>query len=349
MSPACKDDGSTAGRRRGPILILLSILALIASFVTAASVARPAAAQSTPGADVPFTEYNSVNASTNGTILGPDYSFGSLPSEATGRQVDLLKGQGEYVTFTLTQPANAVDFHYSIPDSADGTGLTDPLSLYVNGTFAKSLSLTSDYSWLYGSYPYTNTPSNGLGHDFYNDVRTMFGSTLPIGTTVTLKIDAGDNAPWYAINTADFETVPAATASPAGFINATAAPYNADPTGTTDSTSAIQDAINAAESAGTGVYLPQGTYLVSSQLNVNNVTVTGAGPWYTEITGTDAGFSGNQSPASTNVTVSNLSIFGNVNDRVDSDSDVNGFNGGLRDPTTSTPGVQNTHGGTCVV
>src|SRR5580658_2118301 len=236
----------------------------------------PAAAASGPGAAVPFTEYNAVNAATDGKVLGPDYYFGTLASEATGRQVVLLTGQGEYVQFTLTQPANAVDFHYSIPDSPSGTGLTAPLSLYVNGSFSTSLELTSDYSWLYGSYPFTNTPSNGLGHDFYNDVRAMFSSTLPAGTTVKLQIDSGDNAPWYAINTADFEVVPAPTASPAGYINATAAPYDADPTGATDSTSAIQDAINAASAAGTGVYLPQGTYLVSSQLNVNDVTVTGA-------------------------------------------------------------------------
>jgi hypothetical protein len=336
---------SRVSARRGSPWRCTAIAAAIAAalaFLTAVAIARPAVAQTTPGATVPFTEYNAINATTNGKILGPDYSFGSLPSEATGREVDLLAGQGEYVTFTLTAPANAVDFHYSIPDSASGTGLTEPLSLYVNGTFDESLSLTSDYSWLYGSYPFTNTPSNGLGHDFYNDVRTMFGSTLPAGTTVTLKIDGGDNSPWYAINTADFEVVPAATASPSGYINATAAPYDADPTGTTDSTTAIQDAINAAESAGTGVYLPQGTYLVSSQLNVNNVTVTGAGPWYTEITGTDAGFSGNQSPASNDVTVSNLSIFGNVNDRVDSDSDVNGFNGGFSNSTISNVWIQNT-------
>jgi hypothetical protein len=335
---------ANGGSRGRPWRWLAATVALATGlvFLTAVGFAKPAAAQTTPGADVPFTEYNAINAATNGTILGPDYSFGSLPSEATGREVDLLTGQGEYVTFTLTAPANAVDFHYSIPDSTGGTGLTDPLSLYVNGTFDTALSLTSDYSWLYGSYPYTNTPSNGLGHDFYNDVRTMFSSTLPAGTTVTLKIDAGDNAPWYAINTADFEVVPTATASPSGYINATAAPYDADPTGTTDSTTAIQDAINAAEAAGTGVYLPEGTYLVSSQLDVNDVTVTGAGPWYTEITGTDAGFSGNQSPASNDVTVSNLSIFGNVNDRVDSDSDVNGFNGGFSDSTISNVWIQNT-------
>jgi hypothetical protein len=303
---------------------------------------QPAAAATTPGASVPFTEYNAVNATTNGTTLGPNYYFGTLASEATGRKVVLLSGQGKYVQFTLTQSANAVDFHYAIPDSSDGSGLTAPLSLYVNGTLSTSLQLTSKYSWLYGSYPFTNSPSDGLQHDFYNDVRYMFGSTLPAGTTVKLQVDSGDNAPWYAINTADFETVGAATASPSGYINATASPYNADPTGATDSTSAIQDAINAASAAVTGVYLPQGIYQVSSQLSVNNVTVTGAGPWYTELTGNDAGFSGNQSPASSNVTVSNLSIFGTVNDRVDSDSAVNGFNGGFSNSTISNVWIQNT-------
>jgi hypothetical protein len=136
--------------------------------------------------------------------------------------------------------------------------------------------------------------------------------------------------------------VPAASAQPSGYINAPAAPYNADPTGATDSTSAIQSAISAASAAGTGVYLPQGTYQVSSQLSVNNVTVTGAGPWYTELTGNDAGFSGNQSPASNNVTVSNLSIFGTVNVRNDSDSAVNGFNGGFSNSTISNVWIQNT-------
>lgn len=104
----------------------LAALALAAGGLAAAAVtllaapAAPAAAASTPGASVPFTEYNAVNASTNGTVLGPNYYFGTLASEATGRQVVLLSGQGEYVQFTLTAPANAADFHYAIPDSASG-------------------------------------------------------------------------------------------------------------------------------------------------------------------------------------------------------------------------------------
>lgn len=46
--------------------------------------------------------------------------------------------------------------------------------------------------------------------------------------------------------------------------NVVAPPYGADPTGVSDSTTAIQNAINAANSAGGGVvYFPEGTYLVT--------------------------------------------------------------------------------------
>jgi hypothetical protein len=66
----------------------------------------------------------------------------------------------------------------------------------------------------------------------------------------------------------------------------TAAPYQADPTGVTDATAAIQSAINAAESAGGGVvYLPAGTYRLSVPaaqtqallIDAGNVVLRGAG------------------------------------------------------------------------
>lgn len=52
--------------------------------------------------------------------------------------------------------------------------------------------------------------------------------------------------------------------------------YQADPTGKTDSTTAIQNALNAAPRGGV-VYLPVGTYLTSAPLVLPSVTVTVAG------------------------------------------------------------------------
>jgi len=78
--------------------------------------------------------------------------------------------------------------------------------------------------------------------------------------------------------------------------------YGADPTGTTDSTSAIQNAINALPSGGSAtgfvissgggtIYFPKGTYKVSSTLTVNNglVRLIGDGRWSTVIKYTGTG------------------------------------------------------------
>lgn len=68
--------------------------------------------------------------------------------------------------------------------------------------------------------------------------------------------------------------------------NVTLPPYNADKTGATDATAAIQSAINAAQSAGGGVvFLPAGIYAISPQganshalqISAANVVLRGAG------------------------------------------------------------------------
>jgi hypothetical protein len=311
----------------------------------------------TAGSPIPLVDFNAATSSgvqTNGKVLGPGLYFGQLAMEAEGRQAVILVGQAQYVSFTLTSPANAITVHYAIPDAPAGNGLTEPLSLYVNNQFTTSLSLTSAYSWLYGAYPYSKTPTIGTDrtqapHDFYNDVRYMFSSTLPKGTVVKLQVDSGDNAPWYIINTADFETVPSAIAQPANSINVTQAPYNADDTGGNDVTSALQSAINAGSSSGQIIYLPTGTYKVSSPLSVNNVTVEGAGEWYTMLTGSDVGFTGNENPASTNVNISNLALFDNATIRDNSTSADTGFNGGFSNSTISDVWIQNEKSGMFVL
>ncbi len=340
----------TASTLRATVgLLLASLLFLLAS-------ASPAAAQ-TAGAPVPFTEFNaatSTGVQTNGTTLGPNYYFGTIASEATGRQAVVLSGQKSYISFTLTAPANAITVHYAIPDAPAGNGITEPLSLYVNGSLTTSLTLTSAYSWLYGAYTFSKTPSLGMPgalapHDFFNDVRYMFSTTLPAGTVIKLQVDPGDNSPWYAINTADFEVVPGPLSAPVNAINVSQAPYNADNTGVSDVTTPLQNAINAGSASGQPVYLPAGTYKISSPLNVNNVTVQGAGEWYTVLTGTHVEFAGQISPASSNVNVSNLAIFGNVAVRNDSDGSVNGFNGGFSNSNFSNVWIQNTKVGVWVV
>ena len=157
------------------------------------------------GAAVPFTEYSAVGSKTNGTEIGPSYNLYTLAAEAVGRTAVTLSGAGQYVDFTLAKAANAVDLRYSIPDSADGTGLTTPLKVYVDGHQRPDLTLTSKYTWFYGSYPFTNDPADLGGHHMYDDVRTQLGRTLPAGTHVRFEI-ANPSIP-VTINVADFQEV----------------------------------------------------------------------------------------------------------------------------------------------
>ncbi|MCW2933363.1 MAG: mycodextranase, partial [Actinomycetia bacterium] len=287
------------------------------------------------GASVPFTEYNAVGSKNNGTVIGPSTNLYTLPAEAVGRTAVTLSGKGKYVDFVLAKPANSVDLRYSIPDSANGSGLTTPLKVYVNGKERPDLTLTSKYTWFYGSYPFTNNPASLDGHHLYDDVRTLLGKTLPAGTHVRFETA---NAVPVTVNVADFQMVAPPAPQPRGSLSVLS--YGADPTGKKDSTTAIQNAINAGSAKHKVVYIPAGNFKVTAHLIVNKVTLTGAGEWYSVLGGNNVGVYGNLPPhPSTNVHLSNFAIFGQVTDRVDS-ADVNGIGGALADSTISNVWIQ---------
>ena len=293
------------------------------------------------GAAVPFTEYSAVGSPNNGTVVGPSDNLYTLPAEAVNRTAVTLSGAGQYVDFTLAKPANAVDLRYSIPDSAAGTGLTTPLKVLVNGRARPDLTLTSVYDWFYGSYPFTNDPSDLDGHHMYDDVQTPLGGTLPAGTQVRFEI-ANPSIP-VTLDVADFQEVAPPAPQPRGSISVLS--YGADPTGHKDSTTDIQNAINAGSAAGKAVYIPPGNFLVTAHLIVNNVTLTGAGEWYSELGGNGVGVFGNFAPSpSTNVHLSNFAIDGQVNARVDSE-DFMGIGGSLQDSTISNVWIQHVQAG----
>ncbi len=351
LSEIAPQPGSFA-KRLARVLPALAVICFSAA-------AQPAAAQSiapTAGAPAPFIEYRAGGAGvrTNGHLLGPNFNFGTVAAEATGRRAVLLAGRGRYVSFTLTAPANGMTLHYAIPDAPAGGGLTEPLSLYINDRFVTSLRLTSKYSWLYGPYSFRKQPALGMPgfnppHDFYNDARYLFPALLPAGTVVKLQVDAGDDAPWYAINTADFEPVPPPLAAPSQAIDVTAWPYQADNSGVRDSTAAIQAAIYAGENSGQTVFLPAGVYSIHGPLAVDRVSIEGAGEWYTVLTGVSVEFAGHISPPSTDVHISHLALFGNVGVRRNQDGTVNGFDGGFSDSSISHVWIQNEKCGLWIV
>ena len=113
-------------------------------------------------------------------------------------------------------------------------------------------------------------------------------------------------------------------------INVTSAPYNADKSGASDAAPAIRSAIAAATS-GDIVYLPAGTYRISSLISINksNITLRGAGDSTVidnrsssqaifvggDYQGAGVSISGSPTKGSTTITVANATNF-NANDNI---------------------------------
>lgn len=267
----------------------------------------------TGGASLPYIEIEAEDAATNGTVIGPDRTFKTLAAEASGRRAVMLDATGEFVEFTLPQQANSIVVRYSIPDSEDGEGMTAPLSLYIDDVRQPDLILTSKYSWLYGAYPFTNRPYEGLAHRFYDEVRALLPQ-MSAGSTVRLQKDESSTAASYTIDFADFEQVADPIQAPVGALSVI--DYGADPSGAVDSTAAIQKAIDDGQSQGKVVWLPVGTYTIGHLIVGDNAILRGAGPWYSILRGYGAGIFGNR--PSNNVKLSDFAIFGENIVRIDS-------------------------------
>ncbi|WP_422737740.1 discoidin domain-containing protein [Micromonospora sp. WMMD729] len=313
------------------------------------------------GATVPFIEQEAEKAAHNGTKIGPDRRYGTLPSEASGREAVTLDAVGEYVEFTLTAPANAVTFRYSLPDNSAGTGRDATIDLRANGNLLKSVPVTSKYGWYYGGYPFNNNPGDTNPHHFYDETRALFGSTQPAGTKIRLQVSSTAQSPTFTIDLADFEVV-APIAKPSGVIDVVT-DFGADPTGATDSTAKFQAAVDAGKAQGRAVWIPTGTFTLWDHVVVDGVTLRGAGPWYSVLGGrhpTDrkraAGIYGKYVPGggytgeirsheangpSRNVTLRDFAIIGDIRERVDDDQ-VNALGGAMTNSVVDNLWLENT-------
>lgn len=319
------------------------------------------------GARVDFAEQEAENATTTGTLIGPDRTAYSLPSEASGRKAVKLT-PGQYVEFTLPAAADAVTVRYSLPDAPGGGGITAPLDVTVNGKNRRSMTLTSQYSWLYNQYPFTNDPQADLLHPgwwitecgcvpaattpapvitkpfrpthMYDEQRLLLGRTHRAGDTVRLTVPAGSPAAWTVIDLLDSQRVGAPHVEAAA---ANALLFGADPTGRRDSADAIDRAIAFAKRHRIPVYLPPGTYQVNRHIIVDGVTITGAGSWYTIVKGKGVGFYGKEAAdgGSRDVHLSRFAIEGDVRERVDTDQ-VNGVGGAMSDSTIDSLYIHHT-------
>ncbi|MFF4750067.1 discoidin domain-containing protein [Streptomyces sp. NPDC002514] len=281
------------------------------------------------GANLPFASYEAEDGTVGGgaQVVGPNRTIGDLAGEASGRKAVTLNSTGNYVEWTTKEPTNTLVTRFSIPDSAGGGGIDATLNVYVNGTFAKAINLTSKYSWLYGAEASPgNSPGSGAARHIYDEANVMLGSTVPAGAKIRLQKDAA-NTSQYAIdfiNTEQVAQVP--NPDPATYVT---------PAGLTQQD--VQTALDKVRMDTTGklvgVYLPPGDYQTTSKFTVYNkpVKVVGAGPWYTRFyspatqSNTDVGF--RVTDTANGSTFANFSYFGNYNSRNDGPGKVFDANG----------------------
>ena len=280
------------------------------------------------GATVPWIEYEAEAASTNGSVLGPDRTFGTIASEASGRRAVRLDNVGQYVELTSTARANALVVRYVIPDAPAGGGATATLDLYVGGTLRQALTLTSRYAWSYGGEASTNNdPSAGGAHHFYDEARALVGD-IPPGTKVKLQKDDANTAMYYVIDLIDLEYVGPPLAQPANSLSLVA-DCGAKPGDGQDDAKALQACVKAGANMSKSVWIPPGTYEMTASLadvggiTTQNVEVHGAGMWYSTLQGPWARFH----CAGSGCRFFDFSILGDTTVRDDTASD-NGFNGG---------------------
>jgi hypothetical protein len=389
---------SVPGRAGVPPRWLVAFTALTAGLSGAVAAAVPAEAAPAPtrvtragldpalvagrGAEVAFAEQEAENARTTGTVIGPDRTPYTHAAEASGRSAVKLT-PGQYVEFTLPRAANAITVRYSIPDASTGGGVRAPLDVTVNGGQRRTMTLTSEYAYLYNQYPFTNDPAADLLHPdwwitecscvpaatepppviskpfrpmkFYDEQRLRLDRTYRAGDRIRLTAPAGGAAGWTIVDLLDSELVgpPRVLLKAANVLL-----FGADPTGRRDSAPALDRAIAFARTAKLPVYLPPGVYQVNRHIIVDDVTIEGAGSWYTIVKGTEVpldppapdgsvhtgvGFYGRDAAAggSRNVHLRGFAIEGDVRERIDTDQ-VNGIGGAMSDSTIDDLHIRHT-------
>lgn len=273
------------------------------------------------GATTTYLSYEAEEGVTNTEVSEENRTYRTFASEASGRQYVTLKEDGDYVYFKLKEATNALVLRYCIPDSADGKGLDESISLYLEDE-KRTIELTSKYSWVYGNFPWNNDPvtaSKGEGHRFFDDVRIKLDQTYPAGTLLKIQKDAENKAPYYLIDLIETEVVDAPLPMPDNALNVM--DFGAIPNDGEDDAKAISECIQKSVEEKKEVYIPEGVFEIGNPvfirgfvLNDDDITIRGAGMWHTILQGNAAGFT----IRAGNISFYDFSLLGSVVQRKDS-------------------------------
>ncbi|WPU94743.1 right-handed parallel beta-helix repeat-containing protein [Mucilaginibacter sabulilitoris] len=242
------------------------------------------------GATTPFRSTEAEAGSLAGGATVRTMSI--LPSqptpelEASGRTFVELNAADQSVSWVNNTgiTANTMVVRASVPDTPTGGGADYTLDLYIDGFFRQTVKFTSRYSWQYGTVTdwADNNPAHGTPHRYWDESRFWItGSPIAPGSTIMFKKGATNTAAFYYLDIFDLENVGPALTQPANTLSITS--YGAVSGDGNDDTKAIKDCIAACQSSHQGMWIPVGSFETDTAVDASNITISGAGMWYTTL------------------------------------------------------------------
>ena len=282
------------------------------------------------GAKMPYTSHEAENATLeNGATIQQSTDMESTAVEATNQTYVELPKKDATVTFTVTEPANALNVRYTIPDGASGQ-----LDVQVNGSSVGNLDLSSHSAWQYlkGDHEYDQAIDGSSARFRFDETRLLLKDIqLKSGDKISLVKKKDDNVP-YGIDFIELEQAPAPVVQ--GENSISIVDKGASANDDSDDTSALLAAIDEAKASGKSVYIPEGRFNFDKQVNIeaDNLKISGAGVWHTQLHFTsDQRYGGGIvfGHNSNGIELSNLYMDSNLTSRYSEDAQYKAISGTL--------------------
>lgn len=282
------------------------------------------------GAKMPYRTHEAENATVeNGATIQQSTDMESTAVEATNQTFVELPKKDAAVTFNVTEPANALNVRYTIPDGASGQ-----LDVQVNGSSVGNLDLSSHSAWQYlkGDHEYDQAFDGSSARFRFDETRLLLKDIqLKSGDKISLVKKKDDNVP-YGIDFIELEQAPAPVAQSENSISIVdkGASANDD----SDDTAALLTAVEEAKASGKSVYIPEGRFNFDKQVNIeaDNLKISGAGVWHTQLHFTsDKRYGGGIvfGHNSNGIELSNLYMDSNLTSRYNEDAQYKAISGTL--------------------
>ena len=282
------------------------------------------------GAKMPYTTHEAENASVeNGATIQQSTDMESTAVEATNQTYVELPKKDAAVTFNVTEPANALNVRYTIPDGASGQ-----LDVQVNGSSVGNLDLSSHSAWQYlkGDHEYDQVVDGSSARFRFDETRLLLKDIqLKSGDKISLVKKKDDNVP-YGIDFIELEQAPAPVAQ--GENSISIVDKGASANDDSDDTAALLAAVEEAKASGKSVYIPEGRFNFDKQVNIeaDNLKISGAGVWHTQLHFTsDKRYGGGIvfGHNSNGIELSNLYMDSNLTSRYNEDAQYKAISGTL--------------------